>query len=90
MSRRLIDLTGSRFGRLTVLERQGTYYHRYSCGSVDSRPIWLCRCDCGKTVLVQGHNLHSGGTRSCGCLRVDRAKEVGHARKGRKRKGAGP
>ena len=53
-----IDLTGKRFGRLTVLGyagtgKQGTY--------------WKCRCDCGKDTVVLSHSLRSGRTKSCGC-----------------------
>lgn len=55
------DLTGKRFGQLTVIadsqERKG--------GQV----IWLCQCDCGKTTTVRTGNLQSGNTVSCGCAR---------------------
>lgn len=59
-----IDLTGQRFGRLTVIEYEKTDHNR------DAR--WLCRCDCGKRLTVLGKNLLSGATRSCGCLRKER------------------
>ena len=59
----LIDLTGMKFGHLTVLERAGS----------DSRsePKWLCECDCeAKThIIVLGGNLRKGHTQSCGCDR---------------------
>lgn len=68
---RLIDLTGQRFGRLTVLERAG----KDKFGSIG----WLCRCDCGEETVVFGKNLRSGHTQSCGCLerelRIKRLKE---------------
>jgi len=55
-----------RFGRLTVLSRD-----------VDKKRYnWVCVCDCGKTVSVNGWALRSGNTRSCGCLR----SEVSHRR----------
>lgn len=57
---KLIDLTGQRFGRLTVLER--------AKNDKLGRARWLCRCDCGKEKIVSGTNLRSGQTRSCGCL----------------------
>jgi hypothetical protein len=51
---------GDRFGRLTVvaLTTQGKTHA-------------VCRCECGSEKNVQLHNLRSGGTRSCGCLRRD-------------------
>lgn len=47
------DLTGQRFGRLTVLER---------AGSKRSGATWLFICDCGETKIVESHNLVSGNT----------------------------
>jgi hypothetical protein len=59
---RLIDLTGQRFGRWLIVERGSSLGHRVR---------WLCRCDCGNTGLITSHNLKSGRSRSCGCLRTD-------------------
>ena len=28
--------------------------------------VWLCRCDCGREVLVRGEDLRSGKVTSCG------------------------
>lgn len=53
------DLTGQRFGRLTVIKRNGTNQHR--------RAIWRCKCDCGKYTNVNAPDLLSGNTKSCGC-----------------------
>lgn len=50
----LIDLTGQRFGRLTVVERH------------DLRR-WKCICDCGNTTFSDGYQLRKGFTTSCGC-----------------------
>lgn len=58
---RTIDLTNQRFGRLMVLQREGT-----QCGSA----TWLCQCDCGNITIVNGHNLRRGLTVSCGCKRA--------------------
>ena len=66
MGRRL-DLTGQRFGKLTVIGESG----RQECGS-RKRILWLCRCDCGAEILVRGCNLRSGNTSSCGCLQRER------------------
>lgn len=53
------DLTGQRFGRLTVIKRNGTNQHR--------RAIWRCKCDCGKYTDVSAADILSGNTKSCGC-----------------------
>lgn len=54
------DLTGLRFGRLTVLSPAAD---RTRLG----RPQWACLCDCGVTVSRRGDGLRSGRTISCGC-----------------------
>ena len=66
MSRKLIDLTGQRFGRWTVINRCGTYKDPYGYGA---SPMWLCRCDCGKLRAVNGNSLRRGLSTSCGCQR---------------------
>lgn len=72
--RRGIDLVGQRFGRLIVTKRAP----RETFGSEDCAQ-WWCRCDCGEEVIVSSRNLRGGYTRSCGCLRRERAREVGYA-----------
>lgn len=57
---KLIDLTGRRFGKLTVIERVEN--------SNGGEPRWLTSCDCGGSAVVRGGNLRSGHTRSCGCI----------------------
>lgn len=57
------DITGQRFGRLTVICRDGTNRNRAS--------TWRCMCDCGNEVIAVGSNLRTGWTQSCGCLRKD-------------------
>lgn len=56
---RALDLTGKRFGRLTVLHR---------VENRKGRTCWLCRCDCGKDCIAYTELLRSGGVQSCGCL----------------------
>lgn len=63
---RFIDLTGRRFGFLTVLQRGPDQLNKSGRG----RTMWRCRCDCGKTTLVSGSNLNSGQIKSCGCQRT--------------------
>lgn len=57
---RAIDLTGKRFGRLTVIRE---------AGRVRRLATWLCKCDCGNECIAVGANLRRGATKSCGCLR---------------------
>lgn len=58
------DLTGQRFGRLTVIERVEDYVSPK--GKKFSK--WLCKCDCGNSCIVVGRNLtKKNGTKSCGC-----------------------
>jgi hypothetical protein len=59
----LKDLTGIRFGKLTVRCRGENYVS--PSGSMS--PRWICDCDCGKQSLIQGATLASGRSRSCGC-----------------------
>lgn len=59
---KLLDYTGMQFGRLTVLER---------APSKGKKTMWLCKCVCGNTKVVQGCNLSTGHTISCGCYRVE-------------------
>lgn len=55
---KLIDLTGRKFGRLTVLCR---------VPSVNKRTKWKCVCECGNEIEVESYNLKTGHTNSCGC-----------------------
>ncbi|WP_304057700.1 hypothetical protein [Levilactobacillus namurensis] len=52
------DLTGQRFGQLTVIKDDGTRQ--------GNKVLWLCRCTCGNRVRVTTSNLTSGNTTSCG------------------------
>lgn len=63
----LIDLTGKRFGRLTVVGRAADYIKP----SGKRCAMWHCVCDCGKEKDILGENLKKGATRSCGCFRSD-------------------
>lgn len=57
------DLTGKRFGRLTVVRCVGTRGGR-----------WLCKCDCGNVVEMWSAYLLSGSTKSCGCVNREKLK----------------
>lgn len=66
----LIDLIGKRFGGLVVLERARDYRYCCSNGKQTTSPSWVCRCDCGNKVVVQGGNLRNGVSINCGCRKV--------------------
>lgn len=58
-----IDITGQKFGRLTVLEKVDYKDTPNRCEAK-----WRCKCDCGNIVEVRGTSLRKGLTKSCGCL----------------------
>ena len=64
-----IDLTGKKYGNLTVLRRvegQSRYL------------TWECQCDCGNIVRVDSRRLRSGSITNCGCIKKDKnRKRVG-------------
>lgn len=62
----LIDETGNRYGRLTVIER---------APSENGYARWICQCECGERIVVRGANLRSGNSKSCGCLKAGRAAQ---------------
>lgn len=64
MSKRL-DLVGQRFGRLEVLNFSKM---------IKGRSYFICKCDCGEIVEVQGKLIKSGNTKSCGCFKKDQQK----------------
>lgn len=53
------DLTGRKFGRLTVLERTE---------NKGGQTMWLCECECGTQKIVRASHLKTGAIQSCGCL----------------------
>lgn len=70
----LIDLTGKRFSKLLVLERGEDYVSPKGVAS----PAWVCKCDCGNIVAVQGGNLRNGTTKSCGCIKESKGEQLIH------------
>lgn len=62
------DLTGQRFGRLTVIEFvPNDREHSY----------WKCRCDCKKETIICGRDLKKEHTKSCGCLQREKITKHG-------------
>lgn len=58
------DLTGMRFGNLTVLCKDLNY-----TVSGRKRVAWKCQCDCGKIKTILRDSLIGGKTHSCGCMK---------------------
>lgn len=69
---KLRDISGKRFGRLTVLKRDGSNAHNAA--------TWLCQCDCGTTKVITGNCLMKGTTQSCGCLNKEIIIAMGRTR----------
>ena len=72
-----IDISGERFGKLTVIERDTSKH--------GGAAYWICKCDCGNTKSIRGSSLRQSNqpTRSCGkCITlpqlIDTTSEVGN------------
>ena len=69
------DLTGQKFGRLTVIrfippnERTTKGYS------------WWCRCDCGNEIKAYPFKLKNGMQQSCGCLKEEMKPRIGEISK---------
>ena len=62
-----IDLTGQKFGRLTVIKKSDK---RGKNGDI----YWFCKCECGLEKEIRGTNLKKGKTNSCGCWSKEKVK----------------
>lgn len=58
------NMTGEKFGRLTVISRADDYV----APGGSKKVCWNCICECGNLKVVSGTNLRAGITQSCGCL----------------------
>lgn len=61
---KVVDLTGQKFGYLTVLKRDTLKKSNHA--------YWICQCNCGNVVSVRGTLLRKGVTKSCGCLQKEK------------------
>jgi hypothetical protein len=69
------DLTGTVYGRLTVLQFAGM---KLSGGKRPQRfATWELQCECGNIVLKRAALLKNGSTKSCGCLQKENASATG-------------
>ncbi len=69
-----IDMAGQRYGRWTVLERAGSNH---------GAATWLCRCECGREVVVEGRSLRRGISQGCGSCASRESKTTHGASKTR-------
>lgn len=70
------DEVGNRYGRLMVISfaaSSGTSKH-------GKRAYWNCQCDCGRLLVVDGGNLRTGNTSSCGCYHKEKMSGEGSPR----------
>ena len=75
MGRKSVNITGRKFGLLTVLYKLHNHHDRHNSH-------WLGVCDCGNLAEVSLPNLRSGTTKSCGCLNIEKRK-VTHTKHGK-------
>lgn len=61
-----VDLSGQKFGKLTVLRQAEDHITKRGIHTA----AWLCQCDCGSDPkVITGSDLKKGSTISCGCYR---------------------
>lgn len=72
MGKQRVDISGQRYGRLTVLHPSGRDKH--------NRALWECLCDCGSKKIIAGVSLRKSHIKSCGCLK----NEINHGMAGTK------
>lgn len=70
---KFIDLTGQRFGNLTVISKDESYIKP----SGQKIAMWKCVCDCGNSVSVRSEYLRNGNTTSCGCIEEQERNIIG-------------
>lgn len=66
----MLDITGKKYGRLTVIEPDHKDYRQLW--------YWRCICECGNETVVSGDKLRRGATKSCGCLQQEHRREGFH------------
>ena len=71
-----LEIAGKRYGMLTVIEPVEVDTYGYV--------RWLCKCDCGNTVIRRASVLADGNIRSCGCMK--KQQNASTKRPGAKRK----
>lgn len=72
IKREVLDLTRKRFGRLIVIKRVADYVSPRGTHYIK----WLCKCDCGMLVEINGSSLRYGKSLSCGCYKSERTSSA--------------
>lgn len=60
------DLTGEKFGRLTVIGLDESKNTR--------KTYWICQCECGGIKSARSDSLLCGAIKSCGCMKKEQDK----------------
>lgn len=60
------DLTGEKFGRLTVIGLDESKQTR--------KTYWICQCECGGIKSARSDSLICGAIKSCGCMKREQDK----------------
>lgn len=71
MGSKQINLIGQTFNRLTVLKQESSVLY----GKTKKR-TWLCKCSCGKEIIINTGALTSGNTKSCGCFHDELSADI--------------
>lgn len=65
---KILNLSGQKFGRLTVVGEYGR--------NKNGEKTYQCQCDCGNVVIARSYSLRCGETKSCGCLQKERTSRA--------------
>ena len=68
-NKRMIDITGKRYGHVVVISRHGRKYGRIA---------WLCKCDCDNELIATTDELRRGYVVSCGCQRAKTMHDISY------------
>lgn len=61
MPKRNIDITNTKFNRLTAINKIGV--------NKRNNVLWNCICDCGNSVVATANDLLTNRKKSCGCFK---------------------
>lgn len=76
MARKVQNLIGRRFGKLTVTELLSV--SSQGRNGTGTPTMWRCTCDCGNTHTVSTSNLNARSVVSCGCVLSANRKGLGN------------
>jgi len=63
-----LDITGMTFNRLTAIKSLERHNKKKNI-------LWLFKCSCGNEIVCTASAVKEGATKSCGCLKLDKATE---------------